>query len=278
MSWILEHVPADHDVAVESHGGSAAQTLLKPRSKIEVYNDLDGDVVNFFRVIRECPDDLIRAIYWTPFAHAEQQLSMEPTDDPIEAARRFYVRSHLTISGPTAQWNSGWRRQKKVSRGRSGRSDMKPAARSFMEVDHLYEIAERLRGVIIEQMDALALIRKYDHDRALFYVDPPYVGDTRHRRLLKAYRYEMTDDDHRELAAVLHDCKGMVILSGYDGELYQELFGDWQRYDREFRTNGNTTTNATESLWLNPATTAALAAEREAREKWSQTSLLGGTS
>ena len=138
---------------------SAAQTLLKPRSKIEVYNDLDGDVVNFFRVIRECPDDLIRAIYWTPFAHAEQQLSMEPTDDPLEAARRFCTWSHLTIS---IQRRSGipWRRQKKVSRGCSGRSDMKPAARSFMEVDHLYEIAEWLRGVIIEQMDALELIRK----------------------------------------------------------------------------------------------------------------------
>lgn len=266
-SWIVACLPVEHDVYIEPFGGSAAVLLNKTRSTIEVYNDLDGEVVNFFRMLRERPDDLVRALHWTPFAHAEKKLSHEPTDDPLEAARRFYVRSYLTISGPTAQWNSGWRRQKKLSRGRNGRSNMKPAATSFMELEHLYQVAERLRGVIIEQENALDLIRRYDHARAAFYVDPPYVAETRKRWKASAYKHEMTDTQHRELAAVLQACTGMVILSGYDGDLYRELFPDWHRLDREFRTNGNTAGTATESLWLNDAARAALDRERDAQER-----------
>ena len=97
--WIISCIPAAHDSYIEPFGGSAAVLLRKSRSPIEVYNDLDGDVVAFFRMLRERPDDLIRAIYWTPFAHAEQQLSRQPTDDPLERARRLYARSYLTISG-----------------------------------------------------------------------------------------------------------------------------------------------------------------------------------
>ena len=256
--WIVSHLPDDYDVYTEPYGGSAAVLLQKPRSPIEVYNDLDGDVVNFFRQLREQPDELIRAIHWTPFAHAEQQLSLEPAADPLEAARRFYVRSHMTISGPTAQWNSGWRRQTFMSRGRNGQSSMTPAAWMFMQTEHLYQIAERLRGVVIECADALEIIRRYDHPRAVFYVDPPYVFDTRSRWSGYAYAHEMTDDQHRELAAVLRDCRGMVILSGYDSELYRELFPEWQRRERAFRTNGNSGRMAVESLWLNPAARAAL--------------------
>lgn len=255
--WIISSIPEDHDVYVEVYGGSAAVLLQKPRSPIEVYNDLDREVVSYFRMLRERPDEMVRALTLTPFAHAEQQVSFEPTDDPLEAARRFYVRSYLTISGPTAQWNSGWRRQKMMSHGRNGKSSMKTAAASFMELDHLYEIAERMRGVIIEEMDALNLIRLYDQPRTVFYVDPPYVLSARSRWGGKAYQHEMEDDDHREMAAVLHQCEGMVILSGYDCDLYQELFGNWMRLDRDFRTNGNAVDMATESLWLNPAAVAA---------------------
>lgn len=264
--WIISCIPAAHDSYIEPFGGSAAVLLRKSRSKIEVYNDLDGDVVAFFRLLREHPDDLIRAIHWTPFAHAEQKLAYEPTDDPLERARRLYVRSYMTISGPTAQWNSGWRRQKKMSRGRSGFSRMKPAATSFMETEHLYQVAERLRGVFIEQSDALELIRRYDNPQAVYYVDPPYVTSTRKRWVVSAYQHEMTDDHHRALAAVLRDCRGMVILSGYDSSLYGELFGDWTRLERQARTNGNAVGTATESLWLNPAARSALAAEQQKQE------------
>jgi DNA adenine methylase len=263
--WIIGFLP-DHDSYIEPYGGSAAVLLRKPRSPIEVYNDLDGDVVTFFRILRQQPEELIRAIYWTPYAYGEQQLSLEPTDDELEQARRIYIRSHLTISGPTAQWNSGWRRQKVYSRGRAGNSRMKTAAMSFMEVEHLYQIAERLRGVTIESMDALALIAKYDNPRAAFYVDPPYVASSRTRWNASAYQHEMTDDQHRELAAVLHACAGAVLLSGYDCELYQELYIGWPRHTRDVRTNGNTDRMATETLWLNP--TAAQALDRGQLSLW----------
>lgn len=256
--WIIGNMPEDHDSYIESFGGSGAVLLRKPRSRLEVYSDLDGDMVNFFQVLREREEELVRAVYWTPFAHAEQKLAYEPTDDPLERARRLYVRSFMTISGPTAQWNSGFRRQKKFSRGRNRFSCMKPAATSFMEVEHLYQVAERLRGVTIEEADALEVIRRYDNDRAVFYVDPPYVATTRKRWAASAYRHEMTDDQHREMAGVLHGCQGMVLLSGYDGPLYRELFGDWRRLEKQARTNGNTAEPATESLWLNPAAVAAV--------------------
>lgn len=255
--WIISHLPDDHDVYAEPYGGSAAVLLQKTRSPIEVYNDLDGDVVNFFRLLRERPDELVRAIYWTPFAHAEQQLSREPAEDPLEAARRFYVRSHMTISGPTAQWNSGWRRQSFLSRGRRGQSSMTPSAQSFKQTEHLLRVAERLRGVVIECIDALDIIRRYDHDRAVFYIDPPYVRSTRTRGSA-VYRHEMTDDQHRELAAVLHSCAAMIVLSGYHSPLYDELFADWPQREHTFRTNGNTDRMATEVLWLNPAAAEAL--------------------
>lgn len=255
--WIITHLPDDHDVYVEPFGGSAAVLLQKTRSPIEVYNDLDGDVVNFFRLLREQPDELIRAIYWTPFAHAEYQLSREPTDDPLEAARRFYVRSHLTISGPTAQWNSGWRRQTLMSRDRSSQSSITPAARTFMQTEHLLQVAERLRGVTIECADALEIIRRYDHPRAVFYIDPPYVRSTRSKWRIDTYRHELTDEQHRALAAILHECRGMIVVSGYHSPLYAELYPDWQQHERDFRTNGNTDRMATETLWLNPAAVRA---------------------
>ena len=117
--------------------------------------------------------------------------------------------------------------------------------------------------------DALDLIRRYDRPETLFYVDPPYVHSTRVRMTNRAYAHEMTDNQHRELATVLHGCRGMIVLSGYHCELYEELFGGWPRIDRDFRTNGNAGRLATESLWLNPATVDALArqeAERRAAE------------
>lgn len=262
--WILEHIPARHDLYCEPFGGLAAVLLRKERSPIEVYNDLDGDLVNYFRILREDPDRLVRAIALTPFAKTEWELGYEPTPDPVERARRFYIRAYMSIAGPTAQWNTGWRRQKKFSRGNDGRKMMTPAAMTFAKTDHLYDVANRLRGVTIECDAALAIIERYDHSEAVFYCDPPYVHETRGRWSGQAYNHEMSDGDHRKMAAVLHHARGMVILSGYDSALYQELFSDWRRIDRQARVNGPG--HAIESLWLNPAVCERLA-EEEARHE-----------
>lgn len=253
--WIVPQLPA-HELYCEPFGGSAAVLLNKSRSYLEVYNDLDGDVVNYFRMLRDSPGRLIEAIKLTPFAKTEWELSFEHDPDPVERARRFYIRSYMSIAGPTAQWNTGWRRQKVLSRGRNGEKKMTPAAISFAKTEHLYQVADRFRGVTIEHDAARAIIERYDSPESLFYVDPPYVTETRGRWKGHAYAHEMDDEDHREMAESLHQVVGMVVLSGYRCDLYDELFGDWQRHDKTARINGPG--SAVESLWLNPQ-----AAERQ---------------
>lgn len=257
--WIIGHIPACHDLYCEPYGGSGAVLLNKRRSPLEVYNDLADEVVEFFEVLRARPDELTRAIYLTPFAEAELERCTEPATDPLEAARRFYVRAYLSIEGPTSQSGHHYRLQALLSRNDKGQGRMVPAATSFMGLDHLYQIAERLRGVQIWKRPALDVIARCDAPDAVIYADPPYPSSTRRVRRLGGYIHEMTDQDHRDMAGALHNCRGMVLVSGYDCELYQELFGDWRRVERRARTNGNGT--RIESLWLNPAVVAAL--ERE---------------
>lgn len=251
--WIISHFPhlMAHDVYVEPFGGSAAVLLRKERSLIEVLNDLDGDVVNFFRTLRDCPAQLIRAIELTPFSRREWEVAGEPTDDSVESARRFYLRSYGSISGPTAQWRTGWRRQKVITRGKNGTQAMSTAAGMFASTEHLHTVAARLRGVFIEDRPAVDLISEYDSERVLFYIDPPYPAQSRRKWQSTAYRHEMKDEDHRQLAAVLNECRGMVILSGYDCELYDELLPDecWTKVTKQSRTNGDGM--ATEVLWIN---------------------------
>jgi DNA adenine methylase len=120
--------------------------------------------------------------------------------------------------------------------------------------------AARLRGVTIESRDALYLMARTDGPGTLFYVDPPYPLSTRGnaRGVRQKYAQELTDDDHRRLAGVLHDLQGMVVLSGYPCDLYdRELFPGWERHERQARADG--ARKRTEVLWLNPACSAALA-------------------
>lgn len=192
--WIIGFFPP-HDCYVEPYGGGAAVLLQKPRSYLEVYNDKDARVVNYFRVLREQPVELARAIELTPYAKAEWELSYHDDGDPLERARRFYVKAFMNIAGPTAGWRSGWRRQKVITK-ENGRKRMTPAPITFMAVDHLYAIANRLRGVQIECDEALAVIERFDSASTLFYVDPPYPESTRNRWKKHGYAYEMTDEEH----------------------------------------------------------------------------------
>ena len=270
--WIIGHLPGDHDTYVEPYCGMANVLFLKERSLIEAVNDLNGDVVNFFRVLRERPEELIRAIDLTPFAFEEWQLSYKPAVRPLEQARRFYVRSFLSIAGPTSSSvNPGFRRQKKFSRGKDGGKTMTSAAMTFADVEHLWTIARRLKGVTIESEDALRLMRRYDLERTLFYVDPPYYPETRVFGARSAYSHEMEHGDHVELLGVLKGLKGMVALSGYRCELYDDELVEWTRYDRSFRVNGSG--SRVESLWLNPAAVDA----RSRAAGRSQASLFGMT-
>jgi len=198
--------------------------------------------VNFFRVLRERTDEFINQIELTPFSVDEYLSAYEPADDPLEQARRFYVLSWQSF-GAYAGRKTGWRRQRNKHRGTS-------ITHEWKRLDGLRYAADRLRDAQIENKPALDVLTYYDSPSSLYYVDPPYVLSSRTEGKRKRYINEMSDDDHRRLAEVLHSLKGMVILSGYNSPLYCELFADWRVLTKSTTTNGNSV--ATEYLWISP--------------------------
>lgn len=241
--WIIDQFP-DHTCYVEPFGGSAGVLLQKKPSLFEVYNDLDGEVVNFFRQLRDHPDELLNAIQLTPFSREEQHLSFQPAVDDLERARRLYVRCWQSHGGGRTQWRTGWRYQVTNKRGKSQMVD-------WNQIDHLEAIVGRLKMVQLEHDQALNVIERHDRPSTLFYLDPPYVSSTRSERWgEKAYTCEMTDDDHVQLGAALNSIQGMAIISGKQCELYTEMFKDWKRLQRTVQTDFNS--QSIECLWISP--------------------------
>lgn len=240
--WIMDHMPP-HRVYVEPYGGGGSVMLRKEPSDLDVYNDLDRGIVSFFRVLRERPDDLVRAIELTPFALAELDLSYEPTNDPLEAARRLYVRAWQGRGSPRGTWRAGWRRQVQPDGPSALFAWQRP-------LDNLYAIAVRLRQVQLDQDDALRCILRYDSPATLFYCDPPYVAETRGRWATTAYQHEMTTEDHERLAETLMSIQGMALVSGYACDLYDRLYASWARVERV--TQADTGARRVEVLWISP--------------------------
>jgi DNA adenine methylase len=247
--WIISHFPA-HRVYTEAFGGAASVLMRKPRSYGEVYNDLDGEIVNLFRVLRgEGSAELVSLLRLTPFSRTDFLESYVPSDDEMEQARRTVVRSFMGFGSGAASGN------KTGFRANSNRSGTTPAHDWANFPESLKLIAERLQGVVIESRDATGLVEQHDSPETVHYVDPPYPISTRNTGnpyCGKGYRFELTDDDHRTLATTLHGLKGMVVLSGYPCPLYdKELYADWERIERAAHADG--ARKRTEVLWLNPA-------------------------
>lgn len=236
--WIIEHF-TPHRIYTEAFGGGGSVLLRKPRSYAEVYNDLDGEIVNLFRVARDHGEDLKRLLYYTPFARDEFKMSYEPSDDPIEQARRTVVRSFMGFGSNSHNKITGFR-------SNSNRSGTTPALdwRNYPEA--FAAIIERLRGVVIENRDAVEVLRIHDTPETLHYVDPPYLPETRDAG--EDYRHEMTEQDHIELAAALKELSGNVVLSGYPSELYEGLYREWTRVDRGAFADG--ARKRTECIWI----------------------------
>jgi DNA adenine methylase len=250
--WIVAHLP-DHTCYVEPFGSAASVLLRKPLARYEVYNDLDGDVVGFFRVLRERPDDLIDAIQRTPFARAEIDLACTPTSsdlDEVERARRMYVRSWQGRHGLPARGRMGWRFERAATRSRTVVED-------WQNVAHLWVVADRLGRVQLECDDALRVIDRFEDPDTLFYIDPPYPASTRGMRWARhAYAHELTDEGHRQLAEALRSSQGLAVVSGYPCPLYRELYWDWPLVTRQARTHSGGA--AVEALWLSLRAAARL--------------------
>lgn len=250
--WIISFFP-EHRVYIEPYGGGGSVLLRKERSYAEIYNDLDGEIVNLFKVAREHGHDLIAACELTPFAREEFKISYETSADPLEQARRTLVRSFMGFgSAAVSMQATGFR-------ANSNRSGTTPAHDWANYPEALKSTVERLAGVVIENRQAADCITQHDTNESLIYVDPPYVLDTRYmKEKTQCYRHEMADTDHIKLAELLHNVSGMVVLSGYPCPLYdEELYADWTRIERQAFADG--AKERTEVLWLNKACSQALA-------------------
>lgn len=244
--WIIANFPP-HRVYVEPFGGAASVLLRKPRSYSEVYNDRDEEIVNVFRVVREHGNALARAILWTPFARDEFTAAYEPTNDPIERARRLVVRAHLGFgsTGATSRNRTGFR-------SNVTRSNTTPAKDWLGQPASIRACARRFRGVVIDNRAAEDVVAQFDAIDTLFYCDPPYVADTRKGdSRFSCYRHEMTDVDHENLAAQLAGIRGMAVISGYHGALYDRLYADWNRVECKAFADG--AAPRVEVLWFNAA-------------------------
>jgi DNA adenine methylase len=252
--WIIGQLPP-HRIYVEPFGGAASVLMQKSRSYAEVYNDLDGDVVNLFRVLQdsERAHRLLQLIEITPFAREEFERGYEPTTDPVERARRLIVRSFMGFgsNGHNARVPTGFR-------SNSDRSGTTPARDWVNYPDALRAIVTRLRGVIVEHRDALAVMRAHDGPDTLHFVDPPYMPDTRSlanpwdiKYRGGMYAHEMDAADHEALLEVLTTLSGMVVLCGYPHGLYEKWLGTWTRVERPALADG--ARPRTEVLWINRA-------------------------
>jgi DNA adenine methylase len=247
LNWLLPLLPECHHYC-EPFAGSAAVLLNREPSPVETYNDIDGEVVRFFRVLRDQKEKLVEAIGLTPFSREDfyRSISVNGKLPEIERARLFFVRARQARTGLAQTASLGrWANCKNTSRaGMSG-----VVSRWLGSVEDLPEIALRLLRVQIENRPAIEVIRLYDSRATLFYCDPPYVHASRGDA--KAYRFEMSDAQHRELARVLHGIKGKAAVSGYRCDLTDELFPGWRCVEAPVKACHSVKKARREALWMN---------------------------
>lgn len=240
--WIISHFPEHHSY-LEPFFGSGAVLFTKERGNIETVNDLDGDVVNLFEWIRNDPERLARAVYWTPYSREVYNRAWEAgktETDPFQRAVDFYARMMMGHGFRTTGEKVGWKNDVQ------GREASYAAGYWSKTPEVIFQAAERLRGVQIEHMDAVDLIRRFAFPNVLIYADPPYLLNTRHG---KQYKCEMTTADHKRLLEALKAHPGPVLLSGYDSDLYNNELRGWER--EEIDAMAQTATKRREVLWMN---------------------------
>lgn len=245
--WIISNFPK-HKTYVEPFGGGASVLISKLPSQIEVYNDIDEEVVNLFRVLRnpEQRQQLEQLVYLTPFARQEFVEAYEYSDCPLEKARRLIVRAQMGFgSAGATRGNTGFRRM-------GGRQKNYEIQIWDKYPNRLASIAERLKDVLIENHEASKIIDYYDDKDTLFFIDPPYVRSTRTANM-NAYQYEMDDDAHKSLLDRLKDVEGFVVLSGYECDLYNINLSGWKKLTKQVQASGKIGgVTRQECLWLNP--------------------------
>lgn len=252
--WVISHFPP-HEIYCEPFGGGASVLLRKPRSRGEVYNDIDGRIVNIFRVMQDPAkaEQLAARLYFTPYSRQEYYDCFKdaPEDDPIEQARQMIVRSFMGFGS-----NAITRKSPQGFRSRPSGGYF-PSREWATYPELLRGFTERLRGVVLDNRDAKRVMTAYDAETALHYVDPPYLAGLRDKtNAKKSYAHEMTDDEHAELCEFLKTLSGMVVLSGYDNDIYNGILRGWNKVQRDAMADMNKA--AKEFLWISPRAWKAL--------------------
>jgi DNA adenine methylase len=250
--WIISQFPM-HRVYVEPFGGMANVLLKKHPSEVELFNDLDGRVVNFFRVIRDPGKlaELKQRCELTPYSREEFSHLID-TPEPINDVDRawwFFVRCRQARGGigMSALTKNAW-----AASTRTRRRMPEPISKYLAAIDGLDAVAYRFRHVMIEHLPALELIPKYDGPDVLFYLDPPYPASTRSGGKGATYGVEMNDQDHFKLLALLRQCVGRVLLSSYDCTVYRTILHDWNCLEKETHVQfSNSGDHRRELLWKN---------------------------
>jgi DNA adenine methylase len=247
--WVIAHMPA-HRIYVEPFGGAASVMLRKPRSKVEVYNELDDEIVGIFRILQDSDQcrELIRRLRRTPYSRLEYEQAFKLSAEPIERARRAIVRCYMSFHHSALfKAKTIFANARHIHGGSSKSAEWSSYPRT------LAAVCRRLRGVIIEHSDASRVIRAQDSPDTLFFVDPPYVTSTRDKSSRSFYRHEMDDSQHVALLTQLRGICGRSMISNYTNPIYDEMLADWQRFERRHYANGKGGSERTEVLWISPA-------------------------
>ena len=238
--WIIGYFPEHHSY-LEPFFGSGAVLFNKPRSHIETVNDLDGNVVNLFEWIKHDPERLAHEIYYTPYARQayEEAFSSMP-EDGLQQAVNFCIRLNMGHGFRTNGEKVGW---KNDVQGREGAY----AVKYWRDLPgKIKEATERLREVQIECMPATELIKRFNYPDVFMYIDPPYLWKT---RTAKQYRHEMTDADHEQLLRELLTTQAMIMISGYETDMYNDILKGWHK--EQFRSHAEYGGSRIETVWMN---------------------------
>jgi DNA adenine methylase len=245
-SWIISHFPDTYrEMAyLEPYFGSGAVFFTKEPSVVETINDMDKNVINLFRQIREKPEELSHYIRFTPWARDEYLLSFEESDDGLEQARRFLVRAWMSIGGDGLTRVNGMR----INRKRNHMSAIFHEKLPEGVLDASYRLTHSREGPVqIEHKDAIELINKCNHKNTLIYLDPPYVHETRKHK--KIYTHEYTESDHIRLLETIVSSSSKIVLSGYENDVYDDYLKEWHK---DFRIDIDEAGNKRkETIWFN---------------------------
>lgn len=247
LTYLYDCFPSHFTHLVDVFAGSMVVSLNYRGRAIKTANEINSDITNFFKILRDQQDELVRLLLLTPCSLEEYNNCWEISDDKVEQARRFYVRVRQSFFGLGAQRkNKGWHMAKTQLNANRGET----VSRWNNAIEKLYDVAEIIRTDFqITNLDYRDCIKKIDNKNAFFYPDPPYAKES--RKSYNDYKYEFTDDNHRELAELVHNIKGMAMVSGYNCNLMDELYGDWYKTEFPIKKNNIRSSEVQEVIWTN---------------------------